>query len=41
MAAVGAFIPATGESERARVFEFVQKRVTALRFALDHATWRT
>lgn len=41
MAAVGAFIPAKGESESKRLDQFVQKRVTALRFALDHATRRT
>jgi thiamine-phosphate pyrophosphorylase len=41
MAAVGAFIPAKGESESQRVHEFVQKRVSALRFALDHATRHT
>jgi thiamine-phosphate pyrophosphorylase len=41
MAAVGAFIPAKGESESQRLDQFVQKRVTELRFALDHATRRT
>ena len=41
MAAVGAFIPAKGESESERVNEFVQKRVNELRFALDHASRRT
>jgi thiamine-phosphate pyrophosphorylase len=37
LAAVGAFIPAGGES----VSEFVQKRVRNLRFALDNALGRT
>jgi thiamine-phosphate diphosphorylase len=37
LAAIGAFIPAGGES----VWEFVQKRVRQLRFALDHSARRT
>jgi thiamine-phosphate diphosphorylase len=37
LAAIGAFIPAGGES----VSEFVQKRVRQLRFALDHSARRT
>jgi thiamine-phosphate pyrophosphorylase len=37
LAAVGAFIPADGEGVR----EFVQKRVTELRFALESASPRT
>ena len=37
LAAIGAFIPAGGES----VSEFVQKRVRNLRFALDNALHRT
>jgi thiamine-phosphate pyrophosphorylase len=41
MAAVGAFIPASGETVRAHLSEFVQKRVKELRFALDHVTHRT
>ena len=40
MAAVGAFIPEQGESAGERLSEFVQKRVTDLRFALDRATRR-
>ena len=40
MAAVGAFIPTSGETVREHLSEFVQKRVIELRFALDHATPR-
>ena len=41
MAAVGAFVPAEGESESQSVSEFVQKRVAELRFALEYAARRT
>lgn len=41
MAAVGAFIPRDEQTVRKQVAEFVQKRVTELRFALDQSSRHT
>lgn len=41
MAAIGAFIPRRDEIVRKQLVEFVQKRVTELRFALDQSSRHT